>query len=55
MRIVLITMIMIISTAAFASQPTGKILSLDFYGSGASEVIFVTIDPKVSVCPYAGW
>lgn len=47
-------MAMIFSVTAHATSPTGKISKLSFYGSGASEVIFVTIEPKASACPYAG-
>lgn len=39
---------------ANATQPTGKISGISFYGSGVNEVMFVTIDPKSSACPYAG-
>ena len=54
MKKLILALLMTLSTSVFATQPTGKISSISFYGSGASEVIFVTIEPKVSACPYAG-
>ena len=54
MKKLLFLLLIIIPMLGAASQPTGKISSLTFYGSGASEVIFVTIEPKVSACPYKG-
>jgi hypothetical protein len=44
----------LMSPLANATQPTGKISAVSFYGSGAGEVMFVIIEPKVSACPYAG-
>lgn len=44
--------LMAASPSIFASQPTGKISKLAFYGSGTSEVMFVTMDSDASVCPY---
>lgn len=46
--------IALVVTQVNATQPTGKISNIAFYGSGVNEVIFVTIDPKSSACPYAG-
>ena len=43
-----------VSTLAHATQPTGKITEISFFGSGVNEVVFVTIEPKSSACPYAG-
>ncbi len=37
-----------------ASQPQGRISSISFFGSGASEVIFVVLEPNESDCPYTG-
>ena len=37
-----------------ASQPTGKISSVTFFGKEPSEVIFVVIEPNESDCPYTG-
>ncbi|MDC5855187.1 hypothetical protein [Vibrio europaeus] len=54
MKNMLFIFLAIIPMLGAASQPTGKISSLTFYGSGASEVIFVTIEPKISACPYKG-
>ena len=54
MKICLLLLCFFYITPLSASTPSGKISSLAFYGSGISEAIFVTIDPKVSDCPYKG-
>lgn len=42
------------SASVMATQPTGKIAAVTFYGVGDSEMIFVTMDPPLSACAYGG-
>lgn len=53
-KLLLFTAVFLALNTANASSPEGKISSVSFFGSGASEVIFVELEPKESDCPYTG-
>lgn len=51
---VLLGFSLLFSGSVSATQTTGTISAMSFFGSGDGEKMFITMEPKSSACPYAG-